>query len=144
MFRLSLLLVLWFCAAGCRTTPVSPLALEQQARADLVVGFQSWNSVWLIKPNISGLTGALPEHTKTFTAAAFVKLLRNLKTPRDWVVIVLDRTYGPDPMVAHGGMDAIQKFFEELGFRRIVIQDGVALSGGGGKAVLRDASISHL
>jgi len=84
--------------------------------------------------------GALPEHTKTFTSAGFVKLLRNLKTPRNFVVVVLDRTYSPDPVNVKGGMEAIQEFFEELGFRRVVLQDGAALRSGSGRVVLRDTS----
>jgi hypothetical protein len=108
-----------------------------------VVNFQSWNSVWLIKPDISGMAGAMQVRTKTFTTAGFEKLLRNLKSPRDFVVVVLDRGYSPDPMVAGGGMDAIQQFFQELGFRRIVLQDGAALSGAGGRVILRDTSTSE-
>jgi len=140
MFRPSVLLVLCLGVAGCASAPVSPIVAEQQAKADLVVGFQSWNSIWFIKPDITSIAGALPEHTKTFTSAAVVKLLRNLATPRGFVVVVLDRTYTPDPMVADGGMDAVQKFFEELRFQRIVFQDGAALSGAGGRAILRDTS----
>jgi hypothetical protein len=137
MLRLSALFLLWMLA-GCVTAPVSPEALEQQRQADLVVGFQSWNSVWLIKPDISGMAGAMPGRTRTLTSSGFVKLLRNLKTPRDFVVVVLDRRYNPDPMTANGGMDSVQQFFEELGFRRIVIQDGAALGGAGGRVILRD------
>jgi hypothetical protein len=140
VFRVSVLIVLCISLAGCATAPVSPEAFEQQAQADLVVGFQSWNSVWFIKPDITSLAGALPERTKTFTSSAVVKLLRNIRTPRDFVVVVLDRRYSPDPASAKGGMDAIQGFFEELGFRRVVLQDGAALSGGGGRVVLRDTS----
>jgi hypothetical protein len=140
VFRVSVLIVLCISLAGCATAPVPAVALEQQEQADLVVGFQSWNSVWFIKPDVTGIAGALPEHTKTFTSAGFVKLLRNLRTPRGFVVVVLDRTYSPDPMTAAGGMDAIQGFFEELGFRRVVLQDGDALRGGSGRVVLRDTS----
>ena len=139
MFRVSVLIVLCINLAGCATTPVPAVALEQQQQADLVVGFQSWNSVWLMKPDLTGMAGAMPGRTKTLTSAGFVKLLRNLKTPRDLVVVVLDRTYSPDPVSAKGGMDAIQGFFEELGFRRVVLQDGAALGGGGGRVVLRDS-----
>jgi hypothetical protein len=119
---------------------VPGVALEQQQQADLVVGFQSWNSVWLIKPDVAGMAGALPEHTRTFTSAGFEKVLRNLDTPRGFVVVVLDRTYSPDPATAKGGLNAIQAFFEELGFRRVVLQDGAALRSGSGPAVLRDSS----
>jgi len=140
MFRWGVLLSLWLVAGGCATAPVSPEAMEQQEQADLVVGFQSWNSVWFIKPDVTGIAGALPEHIKTFTSAGFEKLLRNLRTPRGLVVVVLDRTYSPDPMTAAGGMDAIQGFFKELGFRRVVLQDGEALRGGGGRVVLVDTS----
>jgi hypothetical protein len=139
MFRWGVLLSLWLVAGGCATAPVSPEAMEQQAQADLVVGFQSWNSVWFIKPDVTGIAGALPEHTKTFTSAGFEKLLRNLRMPRGCVVVVLDRTYSPDPMTAAGGMDAIQGFFRELGFRRVVLQDGEALRGGSGRVILRDS-----
>ena len=141
MFRIGALVVLCFGVAGCATAPVSPEAQKQQEQADLVVGFQSWNSLWLIKPDVTGIPGALPEHTKTFTSAGFEKLLRNLKTPRGLVVVVLDRTYSPAPVSGKGGMDAIQGFFEELGFRRIVLQDGAALRSGG-RVILRDTSIS--
>src|SRR4051794_11607056 len=104
MYRVGILLVVWLGLAGCATAPVSPVALEQQEQADLVVGFQSWNSLWLIKPDVTGIAGALPEHTKTFTSAGFVKLLRNLRTPRGFVVVVLDRAYNPDPASAKGGV----------------------------------------
>jgi hypothetical protein len=138
MFRWAILGCL--VIASCATAPVSPEAVEQQAQADLVVGFQSWNSVWLMKPDITSMAGVMPGRTKTFTSAGFEKLLRNLKTPRDFAVVVLDRQYSPDPMTSNGGMDAVEKFFEELGFRRIVLQDGAALSGAGGRVVLRDTS----
>lgn len=137
---MSILVVLCIGLAGCATEPVPPIALAQQEQADLVVGFQSWNSVWIIKPDVTGIMGALPEHTKTFTSAGFVKLLRSLRTPRSFVVVVLDRAYSPDPVGAKAGMDAIQDFFEELGFHRVVLQDGVALRGGSGQVVLRDSS----
>ena len=142
MFRLSVWLVaiVAVVVAGCASAPVSPVAMEQQEQADLVVGFQSWNSLWLIKPDITGMAGALPEHTKTFTSAGFVKLLRNLQTPRGLVVVVLDRTYSPDPVTAKGGMDNIERFFKELGFDRVVLQDGNALRSGSERVVLRDSS----
>ncbi len=120
--------------------PQSSPGARQQAQANLVVSFQSWNSIALIKPDLTGTAGTLTLRTKTFTRAAVVKLLRNLKTPRDFVVVVLDRRYSPDPMVANGGMDEIQKFFEGLGFRRIAIQDGAALDDNGGPRVLRDVT----
>ena len=94
----------------------------------------------MMKPDVTGMAGAMPGRTKTFTSAGLEKLLRNLKTPRDFVVVVLDRRYSPDPMTANGGMDAVQQFFEELDFQRIVFQDGAALSGAGGRVVLRDTS----
>lgn len=142
MFRPGVFLSLCLVVGGCATAPVSPEAMEQREQADLVVGFQSWNSIWLIKPDVTGIPGTLPEHTKTFTSAGFVKLLRNLRTPGELVVVALDRTFSPDPMTASGGLDAIQGFFEELGFRRVIIQDGAALRSGGGRAILRDTSIS--
>ena len=139
MFRVNFLLVLFInLLAGCETAPVSPEAQAQQEQADLVVNFQSWNSISLVKPDVTGTPGALPEHTKSFTSAALVKLLRNLRTPRGFAVVVMDRRYSPDPVSANCGMDVIQKFFEELGFHRIVFQDGAALEGAGGRVVLRD------
>jgi hypothetical protein len=140
MFRLGSLFVLCLGLAGCTTPQVPAVALEQQEQADLVVGFQSWNSVSVLKPDLAGMAGAMPGRTKTLTGDGLVKLLRNLKTPRDFVVVILDRTHTPDPVSVRGGMDAIQGFFEELGFRRIVLQDGAALSGSGGHVVLRDTT----
>jgi hypothetical protein len=121
--------------------PQASPASRQQAQADLVVNFESWNSISFIKPDLTGTPGGLGVRAKTFTRAAVVKLLRNLKTPREFVVVVLDRRYSPDPMVANGGMDAIQEFFERLGFRRIVFQDGAALGRTGDLPILRDTTI---
>ena len=81
--------------------------------------------------------------TKSFTSAAVVKLLRNLDIPRALVVVVLDTGYDPNPKVANGGMDAIEKFFGELGFRRIIFQDGGAWARSGDLPILRDTTISN-
>jgi hypothetical protein len=140
MFRLGIFFGLLSLLASCATAPVSLEAMKQQQEADLVVSWQSWNSVWLIKPDVTATTGALAEHVKTFTSAGLQKLLRNLKTPRDFVVVVLDRRFSPDPVTGNGGLDAIQQFFQELGFRRVVLQDGAALEGAGGRVVLRDTA----
>jgi hypothetical protein len=126
---------------GCETMPDTTPSARQQAEADLVVGFQSWNAIWFIRPDVTGTAGSMTLRRKMFTGDGFVKLLRNLKVGRDFVVVVLDRQYSPDPVSARGGMDAIQGFFKELGFRRTVIQDG---AGGGsgeqGLPVLRDSA----
>jgi len=44
-------------------------------------------------------------------------------------------------MAANGGMDEIQKFFEEMGFRRIAFQDGAASGGTGDLPILRDTTL---
>src|ERR1051326_121072 len=110
MFRLLTPVILLVNLVGCVTAPVSPEAQLQQEQADLVIKWQSWNSISFVKPDITGTPGALPEHIKTFTNAGLVKLLRNLKTPRGLVVVILDRRYSPDPVSADGGLDAIQGF----------------------------------
>ena len=66
-------------------------------------------------------------------------MLCNLRTPRQFVVVILDRRFSPDPLSANGGIESIQKFFEGLGFRRVAFQDGVALEGAGGRVVIRDS-----
>jgi len=126
---------------GCATTPQTSLALRQQAQADLVVSFQSWNAISFLKPDITGTAGSLRVRTKTFTRAAVVKLLRNLDVARGFLVVVLDRRYTPDPMVTNGGMDEIQRFFEGLGFERIAFHDGAGLDRNGEMPILRDAII---
>jgi len=141
MLRLYKYWLLGISLAGCTTVPASGPGSQQQAQADLVVRFQSWNSISFIKPDITGTVGVLAVRTKTFTATAVAKLLRNLKTPREFVVVVLDRRYDPDPMVANGGMDEIQKFFERLGFRRIAFQDGTSFGRTGDLPILRDTII---
>src|SRR5438132_9075766 len=75
-------LAVWLSLAGCATTPESSPASRQQAEADLVVNFQSWNAISFIKPDITGTASALTFRPKTFTKEAVVKLLRNMKTPR--------------------------------------------------------------
>lgn len=138
MWRLSILLAVCTVLAGCETAPPSGPGLRQQAQADLVVRFQSWNSMVFLKPNPTAMTGAMSTTEKPFTAPAFEKVLRNLKVPRDFVVVVLDRRYRPDPVTAHGGMDFIGQFFQELGFRRIAFQDGAAPGPAGDLPILRD------
>jgi hypothetical protein len=125
--------------AGCATMPESSPALRQQAEADLVVNFQSWNAILFVKPDITGTASGVTVRPKTFTRAAVEKLLRNLKIRRELVVVVLDRRYYPDPMVAGGGMDEIQKFFEDQGFGRVAFQDAAAWSGAEGMTILRDS-----
>ena len=120
--------------------PASPASL-QQAEADLVVNFQAWNSITFIKPDLTGIVGGMSFRTKSFTCAAVVKLLHNLDMPRELVVVVLENGYDPNPKVANGGMDEIQKFFGGLGFRRIVFQDGGAWGRSGNLPILRDATI---
>ncbi len=143
MVRLYLYLLLCTGLAGCATMPPSSPALLQQAEADLVVNFQAWNSIAFIKPDLTGIVGGMSFRTKSFTSAAVVKLLHNLDMPRGLVVVVLDTGYDPNPKVAKGGMDAIQKFFGELGFRRIVFQDGGAWGRSGDLPILRDTTLPN-
>src|SRR5260370_40948723 len=122
----------WMCllvlliSGGCASVPDSSPSSSQQAEADLVVNFQSWNAISFIKPDIAGNAGGLTVRPKTFTREAVVKLLNNLKLRRTFVVVVLDRRYSPDPIVAGGGMNEIQKFLPALGFHRVSFQDRAA------------------
>jgi hypothetical protein len=124
--------------AGCATVPESSLASRQQAEADLVVNFQSWNAILFIKPDITGTASALTFRPKTFTKQAVVKLLHNLKTQREFVVVILDRQYNPGPKGLLGGMDEIQTFLEELGFQRVAFHDGAVRNRTEGMPILRD------
>src|SRR5437773_1981928 len=90
--------VILLALAGCETFPDTAPSSRQQAEADLVVNFQSWNAISFIKPDITGTASMLTFRRKTFTREAVVKLLRNLKGPREFVVVVLHRQYSPDPM----------------------------------------------
>jgi hypothetical protein len=137
----STLVVLAIIVVGCETAPPSNPASRQREKADLIVSFQSWKFISFIKPDVTGTAGALTARKKTFTRDGFVKLLNNLKTPRGFVVVVLDRRYSPDPMTAGGGLDAIRQFFAGLGFGHIVIQDGTAIERDMGQAILRDTTM---
>ena len=117
------LLVLLLAFGGCVSAPESAAAMHQRDDADLVVNFQSWNSISFIKPDVTGAAGAMTFRPKTFRRDAFVKLLNNLKIGRESVVVVLDRRYSPDPMFASGGTQEIKRFFEGLGFRQVIFQD---------------------
>jgi hypothetical protein len=136
--------LLAFCVmlVGCETSPQPTPASHQQADADMVVSFQSWHSISFIKPEVMSTAGTLTARTKTFASEGFVKLLNNLKTPREFVVVVLDRRYSPDPATSNGGLDAIERFFAGLGFRRIVLQDGTAIDRNLGQAILRDTTMN--
>src|SRR6266404_1649536 len=134
------IVILCLALAGCATEPASTPSLRQQAEADLVVEFQSWNAISFIKPDITGTAGMLSFRRKTFTKEAVVKLLHNLKVPRKFVVVVLDRQYSPDPIGPAGGMDEIQRFFQDLGFRRVALQDGAAWNRVSGMPILKDTA----
>ena len=136
----NIILLLCVALAGCASMPdASSPASQQQAEADLVVNFQAWNAISFIKPDLTGKAGGLATGPKTFNRDAVVKLLNNMKRPRGFVVVVLDRRHEPDPMVAAGGMDEIQKFFVELGFGRVAFHDGSAWNRGEDLPVLRDS-----
>ena len=75
---------------------------------------------------------------KTFTREGVVKVLNNLKLGREFIVIVLDRRYSPDPMTAGGGTVEIRRFFHELGFRRVAFHDGAAWHPDQGMPILGD------
>ena len=126
--------------AGCRSVPDTTPSSRQQAQADLVLNFQSWRSISFLKPDVTGTANAMTFQKKTFTREAVVKLLRNLKLDKQFAVVVLDRNYSPDPATAAGGMDEIQRFLQELGFRRIAFQDGAAWSREQGMPILRDTA----
>ena len=68
-------LALCLMLAGCATAPPSDPASLQQAQADPVIDFQSWNSISFIKPDIAGTPGALPGHGRSFSGPAFEKLV---------------------------------------------------------------------
>src|SRR5205814_7467632 len=112
---------------------------RQQAEADLVVNFQSWNAISFIKPDITGTASALTFRPKTFTKEAVVKLLRNMKTPRGLAVVVLDRHYDARGRNSTTAMDEIQGFFEGLGFGRVAFQEGAAWNRAEGMTILRDS-----
>ena len=134
------ILVCYLTLVGCKSMPDAGPSSRQQIEAELVVNFQSWNAISFVKPDITGAAGTLSFRRKTFTREGIVKLLRNLKVGRRFVVVVLDRRYSPDPMTAAGGMDEIQDFFQQLGFRRVAFQDGSAWQWGEGMPILRDTA----
>ena len=138
----SVALVILLALLGCQTVPDTSTSARQQAEADLVVNFQSWNAISFIRPDIAGTGSMLTFRRKTFTREAVVKLLHNLKVRREFVVVVLDRHYSPDPATTAGGMDEIQKFFHELGFRRVAFHDGAAWNQAEGMPILRDTGSS--
>jgi hypothetical protein len=143
MFRLSFIAALCVSLVGCAGPSSSSPALNDQARAGLVIQFQSWNSIQFIKPDITGATGGLTTRAKSFNGEAVAKILRNLKTPRDLVVVVMDRRHQPDPTTVGGGMDTLEKYFKEMGFRQIIFQDSVELEREGGHPVMRDVILTE-
>jgi hypothetical protein len=132
-------LIMLLALVGCETKPDTTPSSRQQAEADLVLNFQSWNAISFIKPDVTGTASTLTFRRKTFTREGLVKLLHNLKVHREFVVVILDRQYAPDPMTAAGGMDEIQRFLQSLGFRRVAFHDGAAWQRGEGMPILRDS-----
>jgi hypothetical protein len=126
------------CLAGCASVSDSSPAMRQRAEADFVINFQSWNALAFLKPDITGTVSGVGVRLKTFTADGFVLVMNNLNRPRNFVVVALDRSYSPDPAEAKGGMETIEKFFRDLGFQRIVFQDGSAWDSEKGYPILRD------
>jgi hypothetical protein len=115
-------------------------ASRQEAEADLVINFQSWNAISFIKPDVTGKANSLAIGPKTFTGDGLAKLLNNLKRPREFVVVVLDRRHDPDPVTTRGGMEEIQKFFFGLGYRRVAFHDGASWNRNEDAPVLRDTA----
>ena len=123
---------------GCTSVPESSPCMRQQTEADYVVYFRSWNSISLIKPDVTGTTSGLGMRPKTFTADGFVMLMNNLVRPRNFVVVVVDRTYNPDPTETKGGLETIETYFRQLGFQRIAFQDGSAWDSEKGYPILKE------
>jgi len=136
--QLAFVLAIAVWLAGCASVSNPNPSIRQQAEADYVVNFQSWNAISFIKPDLTGAASGVTVHPKTFTADAFVMLMNNLKRPRNFVVVIVDRSYNPDPVETKGGMDTIEKFFQQLGFQRIAFQDGSAWDSEKGYPILRD------
>jgi hypothetical protein len=125
--------------AGCATEPSSTPSSRQQAEADLVVGFQAWNSIALLKPNVSdpSLTSF---RVRSFTKTGVVKLIESLHIPGGFVVVILDRRYSPGRHTMTEEMDEIQTFFEGLGFQRVAFQDAAGWTREEGMPIVRDSA----
>ena len=136
--RLLLVLLAASCLTGCESPNPSNTAMLQREEADYVVNFQSWNAISFVKPDITGTASGLAVHQKTFTADGLALLMNNLKRPRNFVVVIVDRSYSPDPTETKGGLDTIEKYFRQLGFQRIAIQDSSAWDPEKGYPILRD------
>src|SRR5438876_8287192 len=66
LFQFGALLQLSLALAGCVSVPDSTPSARQQAQADLVLYFQSGNSISFIKPDLTGTVGVPTVRQKTF------------------------------------------------------------------------------
>jgi len=105
-----------------------------------VVNFESWNQIAFVKPDIAGTTGVKTFRPKAFSRAGFVKLLTTLDVPKDFVVVVLDRNYNSGSKTSADAMDEIERFFKDLGFRRVAFHDDARWNPAGGMPILRDTA----
>ena len=87
---------------------------RQQAEADLVIYFESWDRLFTEKPAITSGDAAMP-----LTKNRLIEKLDELNNSRHFVVVVLQKSNtAPEEKL----LDELEKFFQQCRFERVVIQ----------------------
>jgi hypothetical protein len=126
-------------ACGC-TTKVQHryLAFEQQDQADLVLDAIDVDKLRIEKPPVAG-KGKI---SAPFSKEKLREEISALSIKRECVVVVLNMKFNPNGKSQDQGMDEIQAFLQDLGFKRIIFQLAWNRDAPDGLPILRDVTPS--
>jgi hypothetical protein len=139
----SSLALIVLAVVGCATAPRAPevpqsIVVRQTAgypaghpyaEADVIAYFESWDRMFLYKPQVSDGQSALP-----LTKARFVHMLDALGVGRRFVLVTFRKSVEPPEVPV---LDEVESFFRECRFQRVVIEQA---RGFGPQPVLRDTA----
>lgn len=110
-------------------------AFQQQKEADLVIGFNTWKSIGILKPAVPG------SHTIRYSSKEeFAKVLADLRIQKRLVVVVIDKRVDPDGVPLELRMDDVEAVMRRAGFKRIVFQLALGDVDPEGLPILRDSA----
>lgn len=128
IMRLLRLLCFFFAIFPANGEEQRQLAFIQQDEADVVVSFWHWDSLSLVKPKKNG----------DLDKRALVQALDGIKK-KNLIVVILDKRMAPRGKEVSA--DDLVQSFNDLGFRRVVVQLSAGRSHPTGLPILKDSMV---
>lgn len=133
-------------AVGCGQS--MPRAFEQQARADLLMHFYSWDDFTLLRPEVlvqgrirvetpEGGSTLVP-HPAPSSRMTFVNDLRDYAGRRNLAVVVFDKRLSVEPAQREAAMADLENILKHFGFQYISFQQDQSVLIEGGLPILRE------